>query len=197
MSGEIMISRKQLRDKTKELAKEEKQVYDDEGRVVITLTVLDDRGFLSPYGEDNDLLISSETAAFLEHSTKAIHHKKDLTLQFYSNVIDDREKVLYEKGIRNYYENSFLAHQRELKHNLWLTLLLTLIGIVYFGVIVAISLFFYYDIILEMLSIAGWVFLWEAVDIFFFQRPKIKHAQYRSYALMKAKINYAELNKKS
>ena len=69
MSGEIMISRKQLRDKTKELAKEEKQVYDDEGRVVITLTVLDDRGFLSPYGEDNDILISSETAVFMEHST--------------------------------------------------------------------------------------------------------------------------------
>lgn len=192
-----MIKRKQLREKAKQLQNEDKQLYDEEGRAVVNMTVLDDRGFLSQYGEDNDILISSETAAFLEHSTKAIHHNKDLTLSISSNVIDEREKVLYEKGIRNYYENTFLALQKDLKRNFLTTMLLTIIGVIYFAVLIIISFFVDFDIILEMLSIAGWVFLWEAIELFFLERPKIKNLQYRAYALMNAKIKYIELNKKS
>ena len=157
-----MIKRRELKEKAKALEKEEKQAFDEEGRAVIKLTVLDDSSFLSPYDEDNDILISGETAAFLEHSTKAIHYNQELTLKIYSNVIDDREKVLYEKGIRNYYENSFIAHQKELKNNFWLTILLTFIGFIYFAVLIVISFFVNYDLILEVLSIFGWVFLWEA-----------------------------------
>lgn len=191
-----MIKRKEMKEKVKALESEEKQAYDNEGRAIIRLTVLDDRGFLSPYGEDNDIMISSETATFLEHSTKAIHHNKNLTLQIYSDVIDEREKMLYERGIRNYYENSFLAHQKELKHNFWTTMFLSLIGIVYFAMLIVISFFVDFDIVLEALSIAGWVFLWEAVDIFFFQRPKIRHKQFRDYAFINAKIEYLKLNRK-
>ncbi len=192
-----MIKRRELREKVRALEREEKQAYDNEGRAIIRLTVLDDKGFLSAYGEDNDILISSETAEFLEHSTKAIHYNKSLALQIYSDVIDDREKMLYERGIRNYYENSFMAHQKELKHNFWTTMFLALIGILYFAILIVISFFVDFDIVLEALSIAGWVFLWEAVDIFFFQRPKIKHKQFRAYALMNSKIEYLNLNKKS
>lgn len=76
-------------------------------------------------------------------------------------------------------------------------MLLTLIGVIYFAVLIIISFFVDFDIILEMLSIAGWVFLWEAIELFFLERPKIKNLQYRAYALMNAKIKYIELNKKS
>lgn len=190
-----MILRKQLKDKEKELAKEERQIYDQEGRAVINVNVLDDSGFLSPYGEDNDVLISSETAAFLEHSIRPVNHKKDLSLIIKSNVIDDKEKGVFAKGIKNYYENTFLELQQKLKTNLFATLLLMLAGFVWFAVVIVLSLFFTYDMILEMISIAGWVFLWEAVDLFFLQRPQIKRKQYRAFALMNAKLKFEELKK--
>ena len=47
-----MINRRQLKEKAKELQKEDKQIYDEEGRAVINMTVLDDNEFLSPYGEE-------------------------------------------------------------------------------------------------------------------------------------------------
>lgn len=192
-----MIKRRQLKEKVKELQKEDKQIYDEEGRAIINMTVLDDHEFLSPYGEEKDIVISSETAAFLEHSTRAIHHNKDLTLIISSNVIDEKEKVLYKKGIHNYFENSFLALQKDLKRNLLASIIFALIGVLYFAVLVVISLFVDYDMILEMLSIAGWVFLWEAVELFFIDRTEMKNKQYRAYAFLNAKIIYEELNKKS
>lgn len=192
-----MINRRQLKEKAKELQKEDKQIYDEEGRAVINMTVLDDNEFLSPYGEEKDIVISRETAAFLEHSTRAIHHNRDLTLVISSNVIDEKEKVLYKKGIHNYFENSFLALQKDLKRNLLTSTIFALIGVLYFAVLIVISLFVDYDLILEMLSIAGWVFLWEAVELFFIDRTEMKNRQYRAYAFLNAKIIYEELNKKS
>ncbi len=190
-----MITRKEVRQKEKELKKEDKIIYDEEGRAVVNLNVLDDSDFLSPYGEDNDVLISSETASFIENSTKSIHHRKNLTLVLNSNVIDDKEKVVFEKGIKNYYENTFLEVKRDLKNNLLITLLLTLAGLVWFGAIIGIAYKFDFDLVIEMISIAGWVFLWEAVDLFFFQRPKLKTQQLRAYALMNAKIVFKEIKK--
>ena len=192
-----MINRRQLKEKAKELQKEDKQIYDEEGRAVINMTVLDDNEFLSPYGEEKDIVISRETAAFLEHSTRAIHHNRDLTLVISSNVIDEKEKVLYKKGIHNYFENSFLALQKDLKRNLWTSIIFALIGVLYFAVLIVVSLFVDYDLILEMLSIAGWVFLWEAFELFFIDRTEMKNRQYRAYAFLNAKIIYEELNKKS
>ena len=192
-----MINRRQLKEKAKELQKEDKQIYDEEGRAVINMTVLDDNEFLSPYGEEKDIVISRETAAFLEHSTRAIHHNRDLTLVISSNVIDEKEKVLYKKGIHNYFENSFLALQKDLKRNLWTSIIFALIGVLYFAVLIVVSLFVDYDLILEMLSNAGWVFLWEAVELFFIDRTEMKNRQYRAYAFLNAKIIYEELNKKS
>ena len=192
-----MINRRQLKEKAKKKKKEDKQIYDEEGRAVINMTVLDDNEFLSPYGEEKDIVISRETAAFLEHSTRAIHHNRDLTLVISSNVIDEKEKVLYKKGIHNYFENSFLALQKDLKRNLWTSIIFALIGVLYFAVLIVVSLFVDYDLILEMLSIAGWVFLWEAVELFFIDRTEMKNRQYRAYAFLNAKIIYEELNKKS
>lgn len=191
-----MITRKDLKIKSKELEKEEKQVYDQEGRVIINLTVLNDSEFLSPYGEDDDVLISSETASFIEHSTKPIHPRKDLTLVLNSNVIDENEQVYFEKGVRNYYENTFLELNKKLKSNFLACILLTIAGFVWFGVLIGLSFVVKYDIVIEMISIAGWVFLWEAVDLFFLQRPGLKRQQFRAYALMNAKIKFQKLKTK-
>lgn len=190
-----MISYKELKDKEIELEKEEKQVYDEEGRAVVNLTVLDDSEFLSPYGEENDVLISGETASFIEHSIKPVHHRKNLTLVLNSNVIDENEQAVFEKGVRNYYENTFLELKKKLKANLLVTILLTIAGFIWFGALIAISIFFEYDLIIEMISIAGWVFLWEAVDLFCLQRPSLKRKQFRAYALMNSKIVFQKLKK--
>ncbi len=43
-------------------------------------------------------------------------------------------------------------------------------------------------VILNMIDVFAWVFTWEAVDIFFFQRPKLHKEQQRNAAAIDAKI---------
>lgn len=69
----------------------------------INMTVNDDSDFLSPYAETGKPVISSEVAEFLENSANAFHPKERITLTVHSNCIDDDEKIVYEKAIRNYF----------------------------------------------------------------------------------------------
>jgi hypothetical protein len=47
-----------------------------------------------------------------------------------------------------------------------------------------------FDVIKEIVSISGWVFVWDAVDKFFFDRPALRKAMLRNVQLSKAKINF-------
>lgn len=75
----------------------------NEQNAKINMTVNDDSDFLSPYAETGKPVISSEVAEFLENSANAFHPKERITLTVHSNCIDDDEKIVYEKAIRNYF----------------------------------------------------------------------------------------------
>lgn len=45
-------------------------------------------------------------------------------------------------------------------------------------------------VILNMLDVFAWVFLWEAVDMFFLQRPQLRKRRYRTEAVLQAKITF-------
>jgi hypothetical protein len=48
----------------------------------------------------------------------------------------------------------------------------------------------YYEVITEIVSIAGWVFVWDAVDKFSFDRPALRREMLRNVQLSKAQINF-------
>ena len=52
---------------------------------------------------------------------------------------------------------------------------------------------FYFDMILE---IAAWVFIWEAVDVLFLQRPKIRRKYIQMQKLSSSRIEIIRTNKK-
>ena len=49
-------------------------------------------------------------------------------------------------------------------------------------------------VILNMIDVFAWVFTWEAVDIFFFQRPKLHKEQQRNVAAIDAEIVFVDSN---
>jgi hypothetical protein len=51
-----------------------------------------------------------------------------------------------------------------------------------------------YDVIKEIVSISGWVFVWDAVDKFFFDRPSLRRIMLRNVQLSRAKINFIVKN---
>ncbi|MDD6800767.1 MAG: hypothetical protein PUE85_10195 [Firmicutes bacterium] len=175
-----------------------KQQYkrDNENRIVIDMTVKDDSDFLSVFSQSDTPVISSEVAEFIENSTNSILPKEQLTLRIHSDCIDDIEKELYKASIKEYYSEKCIANARELKRNNIVSLLLFLTGVL----VLAIQMIFEYRlsslIWAEVIDIAAWVFLWEAVDIRVFgnRSLRLKNKRYLSYLSMK--IEYVDITKK-
>ena len=172
---------------------------DEENRIIVNMTVNDDSNFLSVFSRSDTPVISTEVAEFIENSTNSILPKEQLTLRIHSNCIDDFEKQLYKDGIREYYNEKCIANGRELKRNNIVASLLMLGGIL----VLAFHLFFEHItsnmIWPEVIYIAAWVFLSEAVDISVFRNRslRIKKKRYRTYLSMKIEyIGKAENNKK-
>ena len=65
------------------------------------------------------------------------------------------------------------------------------------GIVIMIAYFilqFFFDTpFLEVMDIATWVFVWEAVDLFFIERKILKIQQLRDTKLFNAKVSYRDL----
>lgn len=163
---------------------------DAEGRVIIDMTVKDDSSFLSVYSASDTPVISTEVAEFIENSTHAFSPRQPLCLRIHSDCIDEQEQNDYPAGIREYYTEKYLASKNEARFNRIAVLLLMLAGVI------ALALAFRVEhrIWSEVIDIAAWVFLWEAVDIAAFKSREInlKRKRYLTYIAMK--VEYMPLH---
>ena len=159
---------------------------DEEGNVMINMTVKNDEGFLSPFSENNSYVISESVADFIENSTKEALPKDQYTLYIHSNCIDDNEKEIYKKAINEYYTMQYIAIKREIKRSRGAVLLMGIMGVVFLALALALD-YNGFTIWTEVVDIAAWVFLWEAVYLEFFdiKKAKIKMKYYLSYLSMK------------
>lgn len=160
---------------------------------VINMTVRDDSNFLSVFSSNDTFIISDEVANFIENSTHIFRPDKEVILKIKSNCIDNNEKELYKKAIKEYYTQKYVSNKIELKKNYFIATILTIIGIVI--LIFALFLEYMKDSLVwsEVIDIAAWVFLWEAVDIFFLQTRKLKNDCKKYLAYMSMNIEFYEI----
>ena len=159
---------------------------DGDGRVIINMNVKDDSNFLSVFSSSATPVISGEVADFIEGCTHASPPGEQFTLRIYSDCIDGEEQEIYRSAIKEYYTGRYIASKKELKRNKVIVLLLALFGVL------TLSLAFMIDNIIwsEVIDIAAWVFLWEAVDVSFFRNRSIKYDELRCLSHMTMKVEY-------
>ncbi len=157
--------------------------FDDEGRAIINMVVKNDDGFLSVYSRHNTPTISSEVAEFIEGSAHYFKPNQPLTLRIHSNTIDEEEKNVYRSAIKEHYLKKYIENKNEFRFNIIAVIFLMLAGII----ALVLSFRVEHHIWSEVIDIAAWVFLWEAVDIFFFKNraSNINRKRYISYISMK------------
>lgn len=186
---------KEYRNLKKSVDKElstRKHERDENGNVVINMTVNDDSGFLSPFSENNMSVISTDVADFIENNTHSLPPNEKLCLKIHSNCIDDNEKEVYKKAIKEYYAEKYLANEKELKRNYFVALILLLAGIF----VMTVSIFLNehnIEIWSYVVDIASWVLLWEAVDIFLLESKSLTLLRKRYLSYLSMNITY--LNK--
>lgn len=180
----------QLIKETNEQIKTRKYQRDEEGRVIINMVVEDDSGFLSPFSETISPSIATDVADFLENETKTLLPKELLTLRIKSNCIDENEQKLYEKAIKEHYTKVYIANEKDIKRNKIITLILFIIGVI----VLSLAITFKNVIWSEVIDIAAWVFLWEAVDIYFFKNRFQKMQRFRYLSFISMNIEYYSLS---
>ena len=140
----------------------------------IKLKIHEEADLFSPMDPEQKLL-SEEVVSHLDRNYLNKHRsfKEDYTLHIYSDSPVDEESV--KKRIRDYYSQekdniSFQIRKLTLKQ----------IYLVAFGVIVLIIWYLLsiktdsIDVVkAEIISITGWVAIWEAASIFIMQRPEL------------------------
>lgn len=157
---------------------------------VINMTVLNDDCFLSPYSPTDSPVVSSEVAEFLENGSAKYLPKQQIQLNVYSGCIDDNEKVVYDSAIRNYFRLKLNGVKLDLKRNLIVSIIFTVIGIIGLVAMLLLDHFFNRAIWTEVVDIFAWVFVWEAVDQFFIERRKIIRDKRKYQAFTESQINY-------
>lgn len=164
--------------------------FDNEKRVVINMTVKDDSNFLSVFSHNDDPVISTEVADFIENNANAAHPKEKLTLRIHSDCIDEREKTIYARAIKNYYSEKNIANSRAMKRNNVILLILLFLGVAVLAFSIFLSSSLENEVWPEVVDIVAWVLIWEAADIGIFKNSELRTNQKRFYAYEDMKIEY-------
>jgi len=103
------------------------------------------------------------------------------------------EQELYRKAIKNYYREEFLDVQDDMKLNRRNTILMLVSGafFILLRLLLPLTIGWRLDF-LEPINIVAWVFLWEAVELQIFKRPKLKEIQIRNLKILEAEIEFKE-----
>lgn len=160
----------------------------------INLTVRDDSQILSPYSEPGKPVISGELADYLENVASGYLPVQPLSINFYSNCIDDGEKPVYDKALRNYFSFKAAETRRDMMQKTFMALIFTLIGVIGLTVMFVLSAHGLGEVLTECLDIFAWVFLWEAVDQFFIERKGVARKCRRFENFVNANISFHGLN---
>ena len=180
-----MKNLKEIKKNVKEEIAKRKHKRDDEGRIIIEMTVKNDDDFLSPFSENETPVISENVSDFIENSTSSLP-LEPLTMRIYSDCIDEKEKVLYKKSIKEYYLEKYISNEKEIKSNYIIASIMAFVGVL----VLILSIYFGLNdkmLISEIIDIFAWVFLWESIDVSFLRNMslRVKRKRYLTYIGMK------------
>ena len=191
------LKQRKLRKEINQLKTTKLFQRDEKGRVLITMLVKDDSHFLSEFSKTETPIISDTVADFLEDSTHSLLPNEKYVLTIESNCIDENEKILYERAIKEYYTERYVVSERELKRNRIIAGALSLSGMAVLGVSILLDVYFNHLLWSEMINIVAWVLLWEAVDIIVFQSRSLKMKRLKYLAFISMELQYQQLDEKT
>lgn len=178
-------------DYFKERNKIQKQFEKDEdGRAIVNISISDKGQILSPFCYEGKETINDEFAGFLDNVVKSIPPKQNINLTIDCKDITDYEKGNFALAIKNHYQNKLIDTQLRIKKLNYFFAACILLSALSLGLLYLVNYLAAPFILIEIVDILAWVFVWEAVDIFFFQEGLLRLEKTRCLALIKSKIRY-------
>lgn len=167
---------------------------DEAGRVVIEMTIHDNGSFFSPYSHGAEEVINDETAEFIRNSALGLPAKEQFSLQIHSDCIQEEKQSMYGNAICAYFRRHFLDCAREMRLNTIQSVVMCVIGLIALSIMILAENLGWANLWVECIDIFAWVFLWEAVDLFFLERAVIRRKARRFLAFEKMQVLFLPLS---
>ncbi len=187
---------KELKELKIQLALKNNDVeHDNEGRAIINLRVKNDDNFLSPYSTDENGALSGEVSEFIEHSLMEVHHNERIHFKIHGDTIDEKEQKEYVNAIHSHYESCYKETILSKRRLMKISLIMAFIAILTLSAMIFLEVSGMTNAVLvEVIDIIAWVFMWEAVDIFFLRCAVLRQKERRYLCLLESVIEFLPLN---
>lgn len=194
-----MSKRKEMKetiDKAKlmfEEIKEDKNradFYEENGVPHIEIN-LSNGNIYDEYSTDSEL--NPTIFEFVDKVFRLVKKKVDLEIDItFPSAMKDEEKDKIEKLFKSHYAINIVKSNEEIKRHNIVSIILLFFGIIVYGAYGLLE-YFKMDFIFQgVIEIASWVFIWEAVDMFFLSNFGSRLERMKNIKIFNAKINRIE-----
>lgn len=188
---------KGVRKKLKSLKDKEKKykpplVFDEAGRMVIDVHLSDFSDAYTPFSPPDNRRIDEGLMDYLKAENPLRPYPLVIRVSGLSEKNDDDRRKEFENTLHTACDKE--RHHRYLAHRtcLFRSLVCLLGGLLILALSIVLQLTLKSaEVILVSVEILSWVFIWEAADLFFFERPDLKRRYYYFAKLSTADLIYA------
>ena len=143
------------------------------------------------YSTDSEL--NPAIFEFVDKVFRLVKKKADLEIDItFPSAMKDEEKDKIEKLFKSHYAINIVKSNEEIKRHNIVSIILLFFGIIVYGAYGLLE-YFKMDFIFQgVIEIASWVFIWEAVDMFFLSNFGSRLERMKNIKIFNAKINRIE-----
>lgn len=146
------------------------------------------------YSTDSEL--NPEIFEFVEKVFRLVKKKANLEIDItYPSEMSEEEKDKIEKLFKSHYSISIVKSGDEIKRHNIVSILLLIFGVLVYCAYGLLEYFKVDFIFRGVIEIASWVFIWEAVDMFFLCNFSSRIERIKNVKIFNAKINRVDKNK--
>ena len=139
---------------------------------IVNIKVDNKEQVISKFSYDENDKLNKELSEFILDKTKTMSLNTDIKLNFYTSSPIEQQEI--KTTLQNHFREEYIETKHELKRANIFSLIMLILGVISLSILVLAHKFFDYFYFTTILEIASWVFVWEAVDIFFLQRSRLK-----------------------
>lgn len=167
-----------MKDLDKTMPTAEERTADEylcpDGKAQIDINLYDGVELFNPltFGKQRDL--NSDIYALIDEKLYTIPLKYPVRLCFHGYIPDKEIQAEVREVIQEHYMYVFRDKEADLRLNLFKTIGMAVFGAALLAIYFALELTSSNPVFMELLSIAGWVAAWEAVDSWLLQRKTIR-----------------------
>ena len=172
------------------LDKNRADFYEENGVPHIEIN-LSNGNIYDEYSTDSEL--NPTIFEFVDKVFRLVKKKADLEIDItFPSAMKDEEKDKIEKLFKSHYAINIVKSNEEIKRHNIVSIILLFFGIIVYGAYGLLE-YFKMDFIFQgVIEIASWVFIWEAVDMFFLSNFGSRLERMKNIKIFNAKINRIE-----